>query len=878
MTYKKIAAYGVVGDGSTLALIGVDGSVDWMCLPYMDSPSVFCGLLDADKGGRFSISPAAPFDSVQEYLPQTNILKTRFRTRDGTAELLDFMHVKRIDHRDANGPQLIRRIRGIEGEVPFALECGARLDYGRTAPAWNRVDSGWCLRGMDEALHLQSTATLEWKDERANARVAAGDELWLVLSYGAAESASTASLQATLAATEEYWIDWLSSAGIKKYPSGGFWQDELERSALVMKLLQMRHTGALAAAATTSLPAIIHGERNWDYRYSWIRDASMTVRALFELGHEKEVVRYFEWLKAVARDRARLAVAYQLRDYSPPPDERELQHLEGYKGSRPVRVGQYIVRQTQHDIYGELLETFFEVSRFVGKISLDEWSFLRQFVDHVTTIWRDKDDGIWEARIGPRHYTHSKLMCWVALDRGIKIAEHYGFPGELAKWRSEREALREEITERGFNRQRNAFRQHYDTDAVDAALLLIPLTGFLPIDDKRVEGTIRAIEEDLVTDGCVLRYVADDGLKGQEGGFLICLFWYLHCLIKQRRTAEVEEYLRAIDNYGNHLGLFGEQFDPSYREITGNFPQAYSHIGYVNVVMAYLDAQMPRHAVNSLSLSDKISLVFRARLLNRCESKTPNSSEHPGEAIRRTMNALRGHFYNGQTQRIDYPLIAHSHYYPEFRRQVCALAKFDPGELAGADERIAFWINVYNTLIIHGVVELGITESVHEAPFFFRRIEYEIGGCRYTPDDIEHGILRGNRRPRRRLQRQFASSDPRLHFAVAHPDPRIHFALVCASRTCPPIEAYSAHDLDHQLTTSAQVFISATTTLDERTETLHVSEIFKWYEEDFGHRRPADIARYIAAYVFDDELAERLRRDAERIEVEFDPYDWRLNR
>lgn len=598
MTYKKIADYGVIGDGKTVALIGADGSVDWMCLPNMDSPSVFAAVLDNTRGGAFRITPDDSWGSAQSYLDQTNILKTRFRTRSGQVELLDFMPLEYEGLRDGRGSLLIRRLEGISGSVSLGIMCSVRFDYGRFKPEWQPADdTQWMISHGDSMVTLWSSRALWWENERSEVTIGAGDTLWLVITEGRGPPAwGTEDLARMRERTVAYWRTWVREQETGKYPVTGFWRDILDRSALVLKLLQFRESGAIAAAPTCSIPTIIYGQRNWDYRFTWIRDTSMTLDTLFELGHTQEVGAYMSWLEKILdkQDIASLNVLYRLSLPEPPSGEKRLDHLEGYKGSSPVLTGQFNIGQTQHDIYGELLNLFFSMSRIAGKIDPLFWGYVKAIVDHVVRIWRMKDHGIWELRTGPHHVTHSKLMCWVALDRGIKIAEHYGFPADIGLWKSERRAVHADILEKGYNRHRGSFTQHYDTEELDASLLRIPLMGFLPVDDPRVANTIRAVEEELLQGGVVRRYNVDDGLPGKEHGFLICLFWYLRCLIRQKRFDEVEAHLRRMDRISNHLGLFGEQYDPVYKEITGNIPHAFSHIGYATTVLEYLDARQPR--------------------------------------------------------------------------------------------------------------------------------------------------------------------------------------------------------------------------------------------------------------------------------------------
>ncbi|MCL7488495.1 MAG: glycoside hydrolase family 15 protein [Desulfobulbaceae bacterium] len=882
MTYKKISDYGIVGNGLTLALIGNDGALDWMCLPYMDSPSIFAANLDYDRGGRFLVQPDGDPDAVQTYIPRTNILKTLFRTGRGEVELLDFMPAGPALEADKdNRTRLLRRIRCLQGQVSIRIECKLRFEYGLITPIWSDIGPAmWSCQGREEQVTLFASRQLRWHDEQTSVRLAEGETLWIGLNYGALTTVpNVGEMENMLRQTKGYWVSWTRAQETGKYPRRGLWQDALDRGALVLKLLQFRDTGAIAAAASCSFPTIVYGERNWDYRFSWIRDTSMTLTALYELGHVQEVSLYLDWLKKLAcRDEgASLEVLYTLREPVAPSGEQTLEHLSGYKNSRPVLTGQYNIGQHQHDIYGEILEMIFAISRLVGKIDPDYWKFVRAQVNHVVKIWRQKDNGIWELRTGPHHVTHSKVMCWVALDRGIKIAEHYGFPAELEVWKKERQAVHQDVLAHGYNQARQCFTQHYDTDAVDAALLLLPLVGFLPFDHPMISNTIRAIEEDLLVDGIPLRYRNDDGLPGQEHGWLICLFWYLRCLIGQERFEEVDDYLRRAEHYANHLGLFGEEYDTRFQEITGNFPQAFSHIGFITTVLEYLDAGRIRKPALPVTLSTKISLLVKPRLLTplEAENKTERTAD-PGVQVKHIMNTLRGQFYDGHEQRVNYGLIRASDYYGDFQKAVGALASFELESLGPDQQRIAFWTNVFNALVIHAVIELGIEESVKEVPFFFQRSQYDIGGYRLSLSDIEHGLLRGNAVPPYLLFRPFARRDPRLALRIQKPDPRVHFALVCASRTCPPIEAYEADKLEEQLDTSALVFINATTRIDQKAGWIAISKIFKWYQADF-QMSAAELLRYIASYLYDAQASEWLAGHAD-IPINYLDYDWRLNR
>ncbi|MFP4616072.1 MAG: glycoside hydrolase family 15 protein [Thiohalorhabdus sp.] len=882
MPYKKIGDHGIIGNGATIALVGLDGAVDWMCSPTMDSPSVFGAILDDRKGGRFAVTPEASWDSAQHYFRETNVLQTLFRTAEGEAEVVDFMPAGEEARRLAGGrDHLIRRITALSGEMALAVECSPRPDYAREHPEREYLDERRWRIPDGEAFHVFSaTVPLDWEGDRARIRLRAGERVFLCFSRGGEGLAQSGveNLQAVLEATHRYWLDWSHTEEVTRYPAERFWRESLDRAALVLKLLQFEDTGAIAAGATTSLPTILYGERNWDYRFSWIRDTAMTLAALFELGHSEEVTRYLDWLKELCAHEppGRLQIIYQLTKAEPPGGETRLEHLEGYKGSYPAHIGQYNVGQHQHDIYGELLETIFAVSRYVGKIDMEHWEYLRPMVDTVCGIWRDADSGIWEMRTGPHHYVHSKLMCWVALDRGIKVAEHYGLPGDLERWRAERAAVRADILERGYRDDLGSFTQHYDTDAVDASLLMIPIVGFLPADDPRVAGTIARIEEELLVDGTMLRYRMDDGLPGQEHGFMICLFWYVDCLILQGRLNEAGAHLRRIDRFSNHLGLFGEQYDPRYKEITGNIPQAYSHIGFAVTAIRYLNArrtQNPRP--HRLGWGSRLGLLARPRLLNP-EAPVGQLRENPAEELKRAVNTVRGHFYDGHRQRVDYHLVRGSGYYRRFREVAADLAAFDPGSLATDAERMAFWINVYNAIVIHGVIELGIRDTIREVPWFFRGVRYRVGEHTFTPNEIEHGILRGNRRAPWRLRRAFGPGDPRRELAVREPDFRVHFALVCGSRSCPPVEVFEADGLEEQLETAAKIFLNATTRVRPERETVGVSRLFWWYRNDFP-AEDAELVRYIARRLFDRELGTWMEKRADSMQLRYLPYDWRLN-
>jgi GH15 family glucan-1,4-alpha-glucosidase len=601
--YKKISDYGVIGNLYTMALVGIDGSIDWLCLPYLDSPAVFGALLDDAQGGRFSLAPLEEWDSTQAYLPETNILITRFRTRTGILRLLDFMPVAaNRENPQETAPALYRLVEMEQGSMELQLVFEPRFDYARAATF---LTTGTCsILGQSGQEALTLSFSKEWREvEVTETRVTAawsltaGDIIRFHLHSGRGELCELDPEQADRAfqETSAFWQDWLKTSETGRTMSFGPYQDKVNRSALVLKLLSFQPTGTIAAAATTSLPEEIGGVRNWDYRFSWLRDTSFTLQALFNLSHLTEMSGYLRWLKGLIHrgGAENLQIMYGLRGAEELPEE-ELAHLDGYKGSRPVRLGNAAAQQRQLDIYGEIMDAALKLSDFVGKIDRDLWTSLARVCDYVGEHWQDKDQGLWEVRCGPYDFVYSKVMCWVALDRGLIIARRYGFPGNLREWEKTRATIKEEVLNRGYSETRGAFRQHYDTDALDASNLLLPLVGFLPFDDPRVITTIEGIQRELGRDGLLLRYAGEDGLQGGEGAFLLCSFWLVDCLIGLGRLEEAEALLRRLERAANHLGLFSEEYDLVWREALGNFPQAFTHIGYINSVVALQQAKAER--------------------------------------------------------------------------------------------------------------------------------------------------------------------------------------------------------------------------------------------------------------------------------------------
>ncbi len=884
--YKKISDYGIIGNLHSVALIGLDGSVDWLCLPHIDSPSVFGALLDDRKGGRFSISPEGEWDSVAEYIPGTNILQTRFRTGKGVMRLTDFMPVCECgrEEMEEESHELYRLVEVVNGTVGVEMVFDPRFDYARAETGIRRNGSSIVADGNGEHMVLSCTHDLNADSIAGGIKwdLSEGDIVWLNIRFGENGNAGidTEKAERSLQETETFWKSWLNKRETGKSPDFGPFRGMVERSALVLKLLYYEPTGTIAAAATTSLPEEIGGQRNWDYRYTWVRDTSFTLQALFNLGHLSETEGYLRWIEKLLSEHGaeKMQIMYGLRGEEDLPEE-ELLHLEGYKGSAPVRIGNGAAKQKQLDIYGELMDAALKLSDYVGKIDSGLWPFLRDVCDYVAEHWRESDSGIWEVRGGPWHFVYSKVMCWLALDRGMTIAKRYGFPADLKKWESTRTAIKDEVLEKGWNNKKRSFVQHYDTDALDASNLLIPLLGFLPFSDPRVVSTLEATRNELSRNGFLYRYKSDDGLPGHEGTFMLCTFWMVDNLIALGRIDEAESLLRQIEGSANHLGLFSEEYDVVWKESLGNFPQAFTHIGYVNTVMALQEAKKrERGNIRKEKKPDRGLLLAEKIVLNDGMPPEGMPAADIARKLKISMNVLRGAFFDTEKGRVAYEQMKSSGAYEEYRDMSFTLQYMDLNELGSRQERISFWINLYNVIVIHGVVELGIRDSVKEVRNFYKRIKYQVGNMFFSPHEIEHGILRGNRRPPVSIFRAFGSGDERLKHIVEPMDPRIHFGLVCASSSCPPIGFYTAENLDNELDIACRTFLNAGgIEIDRRRNSVSLSRILKWYSGDFGQSEEERL-RFIAPYLYDEGDKDYLVENAGTLNVSYQDYDWRLNR
>ncbi|MDR4462905.1 MAG: glycoside hydrolase family 15 protein [Nitrospira sp.] len=590
MAYKPIGDYGVIGDLHTVALVGKDGSIDWCCFPHFDSPSLFGALLDDRRGGRFRIAPPDDGKRQQLYLPETNVLLTRFLHHDGVGEVTDFMPIEGDEPGvHATRHQIIRMVKVVRGKIRFRLECHPAFNFGRDDHGVTVRQAGAIFRSASLVIGLVSAVPLTASQGGVEAEfvLEEGQQITFVLVQLESESSESVldvpqTAETALHETVAYWRRWLSQC---RYT--GRWREMVQRSALTLKLLTYAPTGAIVAAPTTSLPESLGGERNWDYRYTWIRDAAFTLYALLRLGFSKEAGRFMQWLEARCHDLNRdcsLQVLYGI-DGRRITQEDILSHWEGYQGSSPVRVGNGAASQRQLDMYGALMDAAYLYNKHGSPISYDSWMGLTRLLDYVCANWDKPDEGIWEVRGGQRQFVYSKVMCWVALDRGIRLADKRGFPADRAKWIDVRDRIYRDVMRCGWDHERRSFVQAYGSHALDASALILPLVFFLSPTDPRMQSTIERIQSGLASDALVFRYLqnegAPDGLSGEEGTFTLCSFWLVEALTRAGRLEEARLIFEKILSYANHLGLYAEELSVTGEHL-GNFPQAFAHIGLIS--------------------------------------------------------------------------------------------------------------------------------------------------------------------------------------------------------------------------------------------------------------------------------------------------------
>ncbi|MFC4590034.1 glycoside hydrolase family 15 protein [Sphaerisporangium corydalis] len=581
----RIEDYAIIGDMQSAALVGRDGSIDWLCLPRFDSPSCFGALLGGERNGHWWIGPAGPdrrLSTRRRYRENTLVLETEWDTEDGTVRVTDFM-----PPRHAN-PDLVRVVECLAGSVDMATQIRIRFDYGRIVPWVRRNDGLLQAIGGPDSVWLHSPVPLQGGDyaHRASFRMSAGDRLSFVFTWHPSHSPKPEQIDPIkeLEETDAMWREWVGQC---KPQAAEQWREAVIRSLVTLKALTYAPTGGIVAAATTSVPEDLGGGRNWDYRYCWLRDATMTLDALIGAGYVEEARDWREWLlRAIAGRPQDLQIMYGVAGERRLP-EMELPWLDGYEDSRPVRIGNAAVDQLQLDVYGEVMNCLY-LSRVSGLTATSRtWAIQRSLMDFLESHWDEPDEGLWEVRGPRRHFVHSKVMAWVAVDRSIRQIERFGQTGPIERWRVLRDRIHAEVMQKGFDPARNTFTQSYGSRELDAALLLIPQTGFLPAEDPRVVGTIDAVERELMSDDFVLRYpIAQqnsvDGLAGGEGAFLACSFWLAEARAMIGRRDEAVELFEKLLSLRNDVGLLSEEYDPRYGRLVGNFPQAFSHVPLIH--------------------------------------------------------------------------------------------------------------------------------------------------------------------------------------------------------------------------------------------------------------------------------------------------------
>ncbi|MGC9671151.1 glycoside hydrolase family 15 protein [Planosporangium sp. 12N6] len=587
--YLPIAEHGLIGDLRTAALVGTDGTIDWYCCPRFDAPSVFASILDAERGGSFALTADAPARSKQFYFPDTNVLITRFFTDDGVGEVQDFMPITGDPRAAAGRHRLIRRVLCVRGSIPFRARVAPRFDYARQPHTVRLTDRATMFESEVLSLALTATVPIErdGPDVTASFKLLEGESAVFALDRIGDDIAPRgcphAEAERELAATVAFWRRWLSASRYR-----GRWRETVHRSALTLKLLTYAPTGAIVAAPTASLPEQVGGERNWDYRYAWIRDAAFCVYALLRLGFTSEAESFMTFLTEHATLRGNgpagpLQIMYGIDGRTDLP-ETELTHLEGYRGSTPVHIGNAAADQLQLDIYGALIDSIYLYDKWGQPISSDHWDAVCALVYWVCDHWNQPDEGVWETRGGRKNFLYSRLMCWVAIERAIRMARRRGLPADLPYWLQTRDAIYQQIMRRGWSPVRKAFVQHEDGDVLDAAVLMMPLAKFISPTDPKWLATLDALTADLVSDSLVYRYdpaASPDGLRGEEGTFSICSFWYVEALARAGRLDEARLAFEKMLTYANHLGLYAEQIGRT-GEQQGNFPQAFTHLALIS--------------------------------------------------------------------------------------------------------------------------------------------------------------------------------------------------------------------------------------------------------------------------------------------------------
>ena len=598
LPFQPIGNYGIIGNQHTVALVGINGSIDFMCFPRFDSPSVFASLLDRKQGGHFSIQPDLENqDYKQQYLPDTNVLLTRFLAYEGMVEITDYMPIKEKEHNCT----LIRKVTAVRGKVKIKMNCTPRFNYARDSHEVRKSHAGKItFASSNWSIDLLSDTEVTVEGDSAVAEFSLEEKetvnfiMEAVSEHGDKEDEKESLAQYvsdTFTETVNYWKNWIGGSAYR-----GRWMDMMHRSALTLKLLTSCHHGSTVAAATFGLPELVGGQRNWDYRYTWIRDAAFTMYAFIRLGFTYEAGQFMKWIRTQFEknidQNTNLQLMYSI-DGQSELKEQELNHLEGYQQSRPVRIGNGAYQQLQLDIYGELMDSIYLYDKYGEPTTYDFWEKLMPQIDYVCNNWENEDHGIWEIRSQSREFVYSRVMCWVAVDRAVRLAEKRSFPYPFEKWRKTRDEIYKDIYQNFWNEEKQSFVQSKGSDVIDASVLLMPLVRIISPYDPRWQATLQAVEKELVTDTLVYRYNTEayqDGIDGSEGTFSMCSYWYVECLARGGQIEKARLYFEKMLGYGNHLGLFAEQIGLRGEQL-GNYPQAFTHLSLISAAFA-LDREL----------------------------------------------------------------------------------------------------------------------------------------------------------------------------------------------------------------------------------------------------------------------------------------------
>jgi GH15 family glucan-1,4-alpha-glucosidase len=603
-TSPAISDHGLIGDLQTAALVDLEGSVDWFCCPRFDSPSVFASLLDRSRGGEFRIAPSHPHHHPKQlYFPDSAVLITRFMENEGVAELIDFMPI--ADEKfPTDRHRLVRIVRGVRGELPITLTCAPRFDYARHSHAVDITPHGVVFTSPELQLTLHNVKDVKRVGDgvQLTRTIKANEDFGVILEEGAdtpPRELEREELRGLLEKTVRFWRQWLARSTYR-----GRWRETVNRSAITLKLMTYAPTGALVAAPTAALPEQVGGERNWDYRFTWVRDGSFSVAALLGLGYADEAMRFAAWLRQRGMEHVGSAsgpvkIMYRV-DGSSDLEEETLSHFSGYRDSRPVRIGNGAADQLQLDIYGEAMLAIYQAMPTGSTISTSGWTGLTDMMDWLAANWDQPEEGIWETRGGRQDFVYGRLMCWVAFDRAIRMARECARPADVDSWVRTRDAIYRQILQRGWSAERNAFVQYYGANVLDASLLLMPVVGFISPTDPLWQSTLDAIQHELVSDSLVYRYdpsASPDGLPGCEGTFSICTFWFVDALARSGRAEQARYVFEKMLTYANHVGLYSEEISPTGEQL-GNFPQAFSHLSLISAAIT-LDQALNRQPILS---------------------------------------------------------------------------------------------------------------------------------------------------------------------------------------------------------------------------------------------------------------------------------------